>query len=108
MEAVELPDLPHFREWKGNCTLGRHQQECAMSSAVRIFVPPDLIPLQQAVLCANCEVISDSRNGHCIVCGSPSLLNLARVLNGQSCSTEKRARALKTRARACRSVCECR
>ncbi len=53
-----------------------------MSSAVRIFVPRNLIPLQQAVLCANCEVVSDSKNGHCIVCGSPSLLSLARVLNG--------------------------
>lgn len=55
-----------------------------MSSAVRFIVPRNLIPLQQAVLCANCEVVSDSKNGHCIVCGSPSLLNLARVLDGTS------------------------
>ena len=55
-----------------------------MSSAVRVFVPRNLIPLQQAVLCANCEVVSDSKNGHCIVCGSPSLVNLARVLDGPS------------------------
>ena len=55
-----------------------------MSSAVRVFVPPNLIPLQHAVLCANCEVVSDSKNGHCIVCGSPSLLNLARVLDGRN------------------------
>lgn len=79
-----------------------------MSSAVRIFVPRNLIPLQQAVLCANCEVVSDSRNGHCIVCGSPSLLNLARVLDGQSRSPERRLRALKSRAAACHSLSDCR
>jgi hypothetical protein len=60
-----------------------------MSSAVRVFVPRNLIPLQQAVLCANCEVISDSKNGHCIVCGSPSLLNLARVLDSPSRKAER-------------------
>ncbi len=60
-----------------------------MSSAVRIFIPRNLIPLQQAVLCANCEVVSDSKNGHCIVCGSPSLLNLARVLDGSNQTAEK-------------------
>jgi hypothetical protein len=38
------------------------------------------VPLQNAVLCVNCEVVSDSRNGHCVVCGSASLLCLARVL----------------------------
>jgi hypothetical protein len=53
-----------------------------MSSAVRVLVPLNLIPLQQAVLCANCEVVSESKNGHCVVCGSPSLVNLARVLDG--------------------------
>ena len=60
-----------------------------MSSVVRVSIPRNLIPLQQAVLCANCEVISDSKNGHCVVCGSPSLLNLARVLDGPSRKTEK-------------------
>lgn len=69
-----------------------------MSSAVRVFVPRNLIPLQKAVLCANCEVISDSRNGHCIVCGSPSLLNLARVLDAPSRKGE-RAWARARRAR---------
>ena len=39
------------------------------------------VRLQQAVLCVNCDVISDSRNNNCIVCGSRSLLPLARVLN---------------------------
>ena len=39
------------------------------------------VRLQQAVLCVNCDVISDSRNNNCIVCGSRSLLPLARVLD---------------------------
>ena len=39
------------------------------------------VRLQQAVLCVNCDVISDSRNNHCMVCGSNSLLPLARVLD---------------------------
>lgn len=75
-----------------------------MSSAVRVFAPRNLIPLPQAVLCANCEVISDSRNGHCVVCGSPSLLNLARVLDGTNRAAE-RARLRPRRARAV--ACHC-
>ena len=40
------------------------------------------IPLSHAVLCADCEVISDSSGEVCEVCGSRSLLNLGRVLGG--------------------------
>jgi hypothetical protein len=36
--------------------------------------------LQNAVLCADCEVISDSIHETCRVCGSHSLLSLSRVL----------------------------
>ena len=39
------------------------------------------VRLQQAVLCVDCDVISDSPNSRCLVCGSRSLLTLARVLN---------------------------
>lgn len=78
-----------------------------MSSAVRVFVPRNLIPLPQAVLCANCEVVSDSKNGHCIVCGSPSLLNLARVLNGSNRMGEKtRGRLRRLQGASCRSSSE--
>jgi hypothetical protein len=43
----------------------------------------NLVRLQKkAVLCANCEVISEGRNGHCACCGSQSLLTLSRVLGG--------------------------
>jgi hypothetical protein len=38
------------------------------------------ICLQDAVLCADCEVISDSTHETCRICGSRSLLSLPRVL----------------------------
>lgn len=38
--------------------------------------------LQTAVLCADCEVISDSPHDTCRVCGSRSLLSLSNVLGG--------------------------
>jgi hypothetical protein len=40
------------------------------------------INLLNAVLCADCEVISDSDGEVCAVCGSRSLLSLGRVLGG--------------------------
>lgn len=38
--------------------------------------------LRHAVLCADCEVITDSPHDICCVCGSHSLLSLSRVLGG--------------------------
>lgn len=40
------------------------------------------IQLLSAVLCADCEVISDSAGDACAVCGSRSLLSIARLLGG--------------------------
>ena len=40
----------------------------------------NLVRLQEAVLCANCEMISEGSNGHCACCGSQSLLSLSKVL----------------------------
>jgi len=42
----------------------------------------NLVRLQSAVLCANCEVISEGTNGHCAACGSQALLSLSRILGG--------------------------
>lgn len=46
--------------------------------------PADLsaVPLQTAVLCVNCECVTGGRKDRCPVCGSPSLLSLARVIGG--------------------------
>ena len=40
------------------------------------------LPLLEAVLCADCEIISNSGGEACEVCGSRSLLSLGRVLGG--------------------------
>jgi hypothetical protein len=42
----------------------------------------NLVRLHKAVLCANCEVISEGLNGHCAACGSEALLSLNRLLGG--------------------------
>ena len=41
------------------------------------------VPLENAVLCAECDVVSDSPHNVCIVCGSRSLFNIARVFGGK-------------------------
>src|SRR5215472_4276811 len=41
------------------------------------------VPLQSAVLCAECDVVSDSPHDTCLVCGSHSLFNVARVFGGR-------------------------
>jgi hypothetical protein len=40
------------------------------------------VALESAVLCADCEVISNSGGESCEICGSRSLLSLGRVLGG--------------------------
>lgn len=40
------------------------------------------VPLQNAVLCAECDVVSDSPHDICLVCGSHSLFNVARIFGG--------------------------
>jgi len=40
------------------------------------------VALKNAVLCAECDVVSDSPHDRCMVCGSPSLFNISRVLGG--------------------------
>jgi len=47
-----------------------------------VWLDANLVHLQTAVLCANCEVISDGQNGHCAACGGQSLLHLSRILGG--------------------------
>jgi len=40
------------------------------------------VALQDAVLCAECDVVSDSPHDHCLVCGSRSIFNIARMFGG--------------------------
>ena len=44
--------------------------------------PLNSILLQNAVLCADCDVVSDSPHDYCLVCGSRSLFNISRLLGG--------------------------
>ena len=41
------------------------------------------VALQNAVLCVECDVVSDSPHDQCLVCGSRSLFNLARMFGGK-------------------------
>ena len=40
------------------------------------------VALQNAVLCVECDVVSDSPHDICMVCGSRSLINISRMLGG--------------------------
>lgn len=40
------------------------------------------VRLENAVLCAECDVLSDSPHDVCMVCGSQSLFNVARIFGG--------------------------
>ena len=40
------------------------------------------VPLENAVLCAECDVVSDSPHDTCLVCGSRYLFNVARIFGG--------------------------
>lgn len=40
------------------------------------------VALQNAVLCAECDVVSDRPHDRCLVCGSRSLFNIARLFGG--------------------------
>jgi hypothetical protein len=42
----------------------------------------NVVSLQHAVLCADCDCVSDSPHDRCLVCGSQSLFNISRILGG--------------------------
>ena len=50
-----------------------------------------LVPLQQANLCLDCEMITASQT-RCFACGSVALMSLARALNGKSSYSKPAAR----------------
>lgn len=59
----------------------------------RVDRPLNAVALQYAVLCADCDVVSDSPHDICMVCGSRSLVNICRILGGKM--PKKRAEVLK-------------
>jgi hypothetical protein len=50
----------------------------------QLWFGANLVCLRRAVLCANCEVISEAKNGHCAGCGSQALLSLSKLLGGSA------------------------
>jgi len=54
--------------------------------------PVDSIPLAEAVLCANCNCVTRAKNGHCPVCESGSVINLAALLDGKEQSATEAQR----------------
>ena len=53
-----------------------------MDNAYKWGLELSSVPLLEAVLCADCEIISNSAGERCEICGSHSLLSLGRVLGG--------------------------
>ena len=45
--------------------------------------PLNAVALENAVLCAECDVVSDSPHDVCLVCGSRSLINICQILGGK-------------------------
>ena len=50
--------------------------------SAQAWLDANLVCLHRAVLCANCEIISEGMNGHCTACGSQALLSLGKLLGG--------------------------
>lgn len=48
-----------------------------------VGIPPlNAVALKNAVLCADCDVVSDSPHDKCLICGSRSLFNISKILGG--------------------------
>ena len=50
--------------------------------APKALAETQVLPLMEAVLCVDCEMVSNSSRGHCLACGSRALLNVATALGG--------------------------
>ncbi len=59
-----------------------------MSQIARKQADLSSVPLQNAVLCVDCECVTDGRSDECLVCGSRSLLSVARIVGGTLLSRE--------------------
>src|SRR6202789_4588340 len=46
------------------------------------FKDVNFVPLQWAIFCIQCELISANHRPHCLACGSQALVSLSRVLGG--------------------------
>ena len=53
-----------------------------MNAASQSLASYNIVRLRDAVLCADCEFITDTTDDQCLVCGGHALLNLSKVLGG--------------------------
>src|SRR3954462_5284195 len=53
-----------------------------MTHEVANPLAPETVPLQNAVLCVDCELITSSRCDKCPICGGHSLLSIAAIIGG--------------------------
>lgn len=51
------------------------------SAPPKPFTRVQIIPISRAVLCADCDAITEAQNDHCIACGSHSIVSLEKLLN---------------------------
>lgn len=52
------------------------------SIAAKALAETQVVPLMEAVLCVDCEMLSNSTHGHCPACGSRALLSVSTVFGG--------------------------
>jgi len=62
-----------------------------MNAAADAEIRLSAVPLTNAVLCVDCEAISNSPHDTCTVCGSHSLISLFRTLGGTLWSQKQRS-----------------
>lgn len=67
----------------------------AVETSVERRLTLNAIRLTSAVLCADCDVLSDSPHDFCLVCGSRSLFNVGRLLGDMP---KERAKLIETQA----------
>jgi hypothetical protein len=53
-----------------------------MLPAIRVQPETEVVPFRNAVLCLDCEAVSNSRFDACPACNSRSLVSLSRMLGG--------------------------
>ena len=53
-----------------------------MNATSKSLASFNVVRLRDALLCADCEFITDTTDNRCVVCGGHALLNLCKVLGG--------------------------
>lgn len=63
-----------------------YSKPCALAghgAQIEGWKPVEIIPVGEAVLCADCDAITRARNDHCLACGSHSIVHVDKLMNRQ-------------------------